>query len=387
MTSRTVGRRTILAAAGGVLVTPVAVRAAEEPIRIGAVLSTTGPASWLGDPEDKTLRMYVEEINAKGGVLGRPLQLFIYDDGSDAAKANSYTKRLIQQDRVDLILGASTTGSTMAILPVSEAAKVPVLSLGAAAVIVEPIRSAVFKIPHSDRMAAERVLKDIKDRGLTRVALISDTGGFGKSGRVETTKVARSLGLTLALDESFGERDTDMTPLLTRVRQSDAQAVFMFGTGQAPAIIARNYRQLDLKLPLYTTHSQASFEFIRIAGEAGEGIRLPTPALLLADTLPSDDPQKEVTVAYKTAYEARAKIDVSTFGGYAYDALMLAIDAIRRAGSVEKGKLRQAIEETKDFVGVSGIFTYSPTDHAGLNASALRMVEIRNGRFATYGSA
>jgi branched-chain amino acid transport system substrate-binding protein len=378
--SAILSRRTFMIAAGATMAAPAIVRAAD-PIRFGTVLSTTGPASWLGDPEEKTLRMYVEQINAAGGVLGRQIELFSYDDASDAAKANSFGKRLIQQDNVDIILGPATTGTTMAVLPLAESAGVPLLSFGAANVIVEPVRSFIFKMPHSDTLAAQVVLGEMKARNITKLALISDTGGFGKSGRVETGKLAKTLGMGIVVDETFGERDTDMTPLLTRVKQSDAQAVFMFSTGQAPAIIARNYRQLDLQVPLYTTHSQASYEFIRIAGAAAEGIRLPTPALLLANSLPDSDPQKKVTVAYKTAYEAQYKIDVSTFGGYAYDAIMLTVDAIKRVNSTDKKKVRQALEDVKGFVGVSGIYSFSPTDHSGLDASAFRMVEVKNGKF------
>jgi len=383
MHRNSLNRRGFLSAMAGALVAPTASRAAEQ-IRIGSVLSTTGPAAWLGNPEDQTLRMYVDEINAMGGVLGRQIELSIYDDGSDSAKANSFAKRLIQQDKVDVILGAATTGTTMAILPVTEATHVPVVSFGAANVIVDPVRAYVFKIPHSDTMAARAVIRDMKVRGLSKIALISDTGGFGKSGRVETAKVAKELGLALVVDETFGERDTDMTPLLTRVKQSDADTVFMFSTGQAPAIIARNYKQLDLKMPLYTTHSQASYEFVRIAGPACEGIRLPTPALLLANSLPENDPQKKVTIDYKNRFEAKYKTDVSTFGGYAYDGLMLTIDAIKRANSADKDKIRQALEETRGFVGVSGIFSFSPSDHNGLDSSAFRMVEIQNGKFVEY---
>lgn len=373
-------RRSFVIAAGATLAAPMIARAAE-PIRFGTVLSTTGPASWLGDPEEKTLRMYVEEINAAGGILDRQIELFCYDDASDASKANSFGKRLIQQDNVDVILGPATTGTTMALMPLAESANVPLLSFGAANVIVEPIRPHVFKLPHSDTLAARTVLGEMKARNLTKLALISDTGGYGKSGRAETVKVAQALGITIVADETFGERDTDMTPLLTRVKQSDAQAVFMFSTGQAPALIARNCKQLDLRMPLYATHSQASYEFVRVAGAAAEGVRLPTPALLLADNLPDSDPQKEVTVAYKTAYEARHKIDVSTFGGYAYDGIMLAADAIRRANSTDKNKVREALEDIRGFVGVSGIYSFSPTDHNGLDASSFRMVEVNNGKF------
>ncbi|MDN4574109.1 ABC transporter substrate-binding protein [Pandoraea cepalis] len=354
---------------------------AAEPIRIGAVVSATGAASFLGDPEQKTLNQYVEKLNASGGVLGRQIVLTVYDDGSDANTANAMAKRLILQDKVDLILGASTTGSTMAMAPLATANKVPTISLAAATVIVDPVKPFVFKVPHSDTMAAEKVLEDMKQHGITRFALLSDTGGFGKSGRNETIKAAKRLGMTVVEDQSYGERDTDMTPQLTKARGANPQAVFVFGTGQAPAIVARNFKQLGLNVPLYMSHGQASAEFIRIAGPAAEGVRMPSPALLIAEQLAPADPQRPVSLNYKQSYEAKYKQDVSTFGGYAYDGLMMAVDAIKRAGTTDKAKVRDAIEQTKNFVGVSGVYTMSPTDHMGLNSSAFRMVEIRDGRF------
>ncbi|VVE26818.1 branched-chain amino acid ABC transporter substrate-binding protein [Pandoraea capi] len=354
---------------------------AADPIRIGAVVSATGAASFLGDPEQKTLNQYVDKINAAGGILGRQVVLTVYDDGSDANTANAMAKRLILQDKVDLILGASTTGSTMAMAPLSSANKVPTVSLAAATVIVDPVKPYVFKVPHSDTMAAEKVLEDMKQHGITRVALLSDTGGFGKSGRNETIKAAKRLGLTIVEDQSYGERDADMTPQLTKARAANPQAVFVFGTGQAPAIIAKNFHQLGLSVPLYMSHGQASAEFIRIAGAAAEGVRMPSPALLIAEQLSTNDPQRQVSLEYKLAYETKYKQDVSTFGGYAYDGLMMAADAIKRAGSTDKAKVRDALEQTKNFVGVSGVYTMSPTDHMGLNSSAFRMVEIRGGRF------
>uniref|UniRef100_UPI000D3BC598 ABC transporter substrate-binding protein n=1 Tax=unclassified Variovorax TaxID=663243 RepID=UPI000D3BC598 len=354
---------------------------AADAIKVGAVVSATGPASFLGDPQQKTLEMYVQKINAAGGVLGRKLTLVLYDDASDANKANAFTRRLIMQDEVDVILGASTTGSTMAMVPQAEAAKVPMISLAAASVIVEPVKPWVFKMPHSDRMAAEKVLGEMKQRGFTQFALLSDTGGFGKSGRTETLKLAGTLGLKVAEDQTYGEKDTDITPQLTRIKSSPAQAILVFGTGQAPAIIARNYQQLAMKQPLYTTHGQASTEFIRIAGKSSEGIRMPSPALLIAQALPDSDAQKKVSVGYAKDYESQAKMDVSTFGGYAHDALFLLVDAIQRAGGTDKQKLRDAIEATRGFVGVSGIYRMSATDHMGLDVSAFRMVEVKEGVF------
>ncbi|MGB3071411.1 MAG: ABC transporter substrate-binding protein [Ottowia sp.] len=373
-------RRTLLAAAALISLTASAF-AADGPIKIGAVVSATGPASFLGDPQQKTLQHYVAKINAEGGVLGRKLELVLYDDASDANKANAFARRLIIQDEVDVIIGASTTGSTMAMVPQVEAAKIPNVSLAAASVIVEPVKPFVFKMPHSDRMAAYKVLEEMKKRGFTQIALLSDTGGFGKSGRTETLKAAEALGMKVVEDQNYGEKDTDMTPQLTRVKSSPAQAILVFGTGQAPAIVARNYQQLAVKQPLYTTHGQASTEFIRIAGKAAEGIRMPSPALLIASSLAANDPQRKVSVDYAKTFETTFKTDVSTFGGYAYDALFLVVDAIKRAGGTDKAKVRDAIETAKGFVGVSGIYTMTPKDHMGLDNSAFRMVEVTNGAF------
>lgn len=381
MNTRT-NRRTILAAlVASVALLPALAVAADKPIKIGAVVSATGPASFLGDPQQKTLETYVQKINAAGGVLGRKLELVLYDDASDANKANAFARRLIIQDEVDAIIGASTTGSTMAMVPQIEQAGVPAISLAAASVIVEPVKSWIFKMPHSDRMAAQKVLDDMKKRGFTQFALLSDTGGFGKSGRTETLKMAETLGLKVVEDQQYGEKDTDMTPQLTKVKSSPAQAILVFGTGQAPAIIARNYQQLALRQPLYTTHGQASVEFIKLAGKAAEGIRMPSPALLVAGALPASDPQRSVSVDYAKAFEGQFKIDVSTFGGYAHDGLLLLVDAIKRAGGTDKAKLRAAIEQTSGFIGVSGVYKMSATDHMGLDVSAFRMVEVQNGAF------
>ena len=354
---------------------------ANEPIKIGAVVSATGPASFLGDPQAKTLRLYVDNINAAGGVLGRKIELVLYDDASDANKANTFARRLLMQDAVDAIVGPSTTGSTMAILPQVDGAKVPMISLAAGSVIVEPVKPWIFKMPHSDRMAAQKVIEDIKKRGFTQLALLSDTGGFGKSGRTETLKVAEAMGVKVVEDQQYGEKDADMTPQLTKIKSSSAQAILIFGTGQAPAIIARNYQQLAIKQPLYTTHGQASLEFVRIAGDAAEGVRMPSPAMLIAKQLKDGDKQKPVSVAYQNAFEGQYKVDVSTFGGYAHDAILMLVEAIKRAGGTNKEKVRAELEKTAGFVGVSGIYTMSPTDHMGLDVSAFRMVEIQRGAF------
>lgn len=353
---------------------------AAEPIKIGSVLSVTGPAAFLGDPELKTLQLYVDNINKSGGVIGRPLQLIHYDDGSDANKANGFAKRLIDDDKVDAIVGGTTTGATMSMVPLVEKAGVPFVSLAGAVVIIEPVKKFVFKTPHTDRMAAEKVFEDMKKRGITKVALLSETSGFGQSGKKETEAVAGKYGIVLVANETYGPKDTDMSPQLTKIKNTEGvQALFVFGLGQGPAIVTKNFKQLGIKMPLYQSHGVASDEFLKLAGPAAEGVRLPSPAQLIPEKLPAKDPQKPVVTSYEKTYKAAYKTDVSTFGGYAYDGLMLIVDAIKRAGSTDKAKVRDALESTKGFVATSGIFNMSPTDHMGLDLSSFRMLEIKKG--------
>ncbi|MFL6708495.1 MAG: ABC transporter substrate-binding protein [Massilia sp.] len=354
---------------------------AADPIKIGSVLSVSGPAAFLGEPELKTLQLYVEKINAEGGVLGRKLELVHYDDGSDAAKANSFTKRLIESDKVDVLIGGTTTGATMAMAPLVDKASLPFISLAGAVVVIDPVKKWVFKTPHTDRMAAEKVFEDMKKRGISKVGLLSETSGFGASGRKETQAVAAKYGITLVADETYGPKDTDITAQLTRIKSvPGVQAVFVFGLGQGPAVVTKNYGQLGMTaLPMYQSHGVASDEYLKLSGKAAEGVRLPTPALLIADALPGGDAQKAVVTGYDKTYKDKYKVDPSTFGGYALDALNLSVDAIKRAGGTDREKVRAALENTKGFVGTTGVFNMTAANHMGLDLSAFRMVEVKNG--------
>lgn len=381
-TGRSPTRRLAIAAMAlaGFLCGPAAM--AQEPVRIGAFLSVTGPASFLGDPELKTLEMYVEKINAEGGVLGRKVQLFSYDDSGDAEKARTFAKRLIEQDKVDILVGGSTTGTTMAAVPLAEQATTPFISLAGAVVIVEPVKKWVFKTPHTDRMACEKIFVDMRARKVSRAALISGSGGFDKSMRAECVKVAPKYAIDIVADETYGATDTDVTAQLTKIKGGNAQAVLNAGFGQGPAIVTRNYRQVGLTLPLYQSHGVASREYIKLSGPAAEGVRLPAAALLVSELLPAGDSQKPVVTAYRKGYEDKFKADVSTFGGHAYDGLMLAINAIKAAGSTDKAKVRDALEATKSYVGTGGVVNMSANDHMGLDLTAFRMLEIKDGNWA-----
>ncbi len=353
---------------------------AKKPLKIGSFLAVTGPASFLGDPELKTLQMYIEEINAKGGVDGHKIEFVHYDTKGKAKEAKNFVNRLIKKDRVDVIIGGTTSGNTLAVIDIVQRAKVPFISLAGSIKIVEPVKKWVFKTPHTDKMAAQKIFEDMKKRGITKIALITGNGGFDKSGRAQCLALAPKYGIKIVADEQYNNSDTDMTTQLTKIRATDAQAILNFGFGKAPAIVAKNAKQLGIKLPIYESHGVASKKFIELAGDAANGIRLPAAALIVADQLPDTDPQKSVLLSYKKKFEAKYG-PVSTFGGHAYDALFIVVNAVKRAGVIDRAKIRDEIEKTKGFVGTGGVFNMSPTDHLGLGLDAFKMIEIQNGKW------
>lgn len=353
---------------------------AQADIKIGSSLAQTGPASFLGDPEAKTLKMLVDELNAAGGVNGEMIQLVMYDDGADANKARTFATRMVEDDEVVAVVGGSSTGATMAMIPVFEEAGIPFISLAGAVVIIDPVKKWVFKTPHTDRMACGKIYEDMNKRGISKIGIIGGTGGFGKSMHEQCVDVAPDYGIDIVAQETYGPKDADMTPQLTKIAGTEGlQAVLNPGFGQGPAIVTRNYAQLGIDVPLYQSHGVASKSFIELAGDAAEGVRLPASALLVADKLPDSDPQKSVVVAYRDAYEAATGEPVSTFGGHAYDGFKILIAAIERAGSSDPAAIRDEIEKTTGFMGTAGEVNMSPTDHLGLDLSAFRMLEIKDG--------
>jgi branched-chain amino acid transport system substrate-binding protein len=229
-------------------------------------------------------------------------------------------------------------------------------------------------------MACEKIFTDIAARGLSKVGMISGTDGFGASMRQQCLDVVGDFPIEIVADETYGPSDADMTPQLTRIRNTDGvQAVINPGFGQGPAIVTRNYAQLGIDLPFYQSHGVASDAFIDLAGDAANGVRLPGTALLVAHLLDQSDPQYQVVTDYKTAFESRFEQPVSTFGGYAHDGFWLMVEAIRAAGSTDGNAVRDALEATSGWVGVTGEFTMSPEDHMGLDLSAFRLLEIVDG--------
>lgn len=351
-------------------------------IRIGASLSETGPAAFLGDPEAKTLKMLVDQINADGGINGEQVKLVAYDDGGDANKAKTFATRLVEDDEVVAVIGGTTTGTTMAMIPVFEDAEVPFISLAGAVDIIDPVKPFVFKTPHTDKMACAKIFEDMKARDIHKIGMISGSDGFGKSMQAQCKSIAGDYEIEVAADETYGPQDADMTPQLTNIKAKGVDAILNPGMGQGPAIVTRNVKQLGLDIPLYESHGVASKQFIELAGaDAAEGVRLPAAALLVADLLGDDDPQKPVVTGYRDAYKKATGEDVSTFGGHAYDAMMILKAAIEAAGEADPTAIRDQIEATQGYVGTGGVVNMTAEDHLGLGLDAFKMLEIKDGNW------
>ena len=352
-------------------------------IKLGASISATGPAAFLGDPELKTLEMLVEDLNAKGGINGEEVELIAYDDNGDPNKARTFATRLVEDDEVVAIIGGTTTGTSMSILAVAEDAEIPFISLAGAIDIIDPVKPYTFKTPHTDRMACQKIFEDMQKAGITKIGMISGTDGFGASMQAQCKSVAPDYGVEIVADETYDPKDADMTAQLTKIKGTEGvQAILNPGFGQGPSIVTRNVKQLAIDLPFYQSHGVASDGFIELAGvDAAEGVRLPGTALLVADLLAADDPQKPVVDAYKAMFEEKTGTPVGTFGGYAHDAFLILTDAITRAGSAEPAAIRDAIEATSGLVGTTGVYTMSPENHLGLDLSAFRMLEIKGGKW------
>jgi branched-chain amino acid transport system substrate-binding protein len=356
----------------------------KEPLKVGALLSVTGPAAFLGAPEARTLEMLVQDLNAKGGVDGRKIELIVKDTAGDPAKAVSFAKQLMEEEKVFAIIGPATSGETLAVKPVVEEGKTLLLSCAAAEVIVNPVASHVFKVAPKDGFAAEMIFRRMQKMGVKRIGLLSSNTGFGKAGKDQVEKLAPAHGIEIAVSDVYDKAATDLTAEVTKLKAANVQAILNWSIEPAQSIVIKNARQVGLKVPIFQSHGFANIQYAKAAGAAAEGVMFPASRIVVAESLAPSHPQKAVVSAYKKAYEARYKEDVSTFGGHAYDALMILASAVKQAG-LDREKVRVALENTRGFVGTAGVFNLSAADHNGLALDAFEMLTVKNGKFAVLG--
>ncbi|MCX7678385.1 MAG: ABC transporter substrate-binding protein [Spirochaetes bacterium] len=359
-------------------------RISTNTIKVGALFAVTGPASFLGAPEKKTVEMFVEEINAKGGVLGKQIEMIIKDTGGSPEKAVSFAKQLIEEENVFAIIGPSTSGESLQIKELCEKSKTILISCAAAEKIVEPVSKYVFNTPQKDRHAVIRIFGVMKKLGINRIGVIAANTGFGKAGKEQLEKLAPGSGIEIAISEVYDKDATDLTGILTKVKTKNVQALVNWSIEPIQAIVAKNMKQIGMNIPLFQSHGFGNVKYAQAAGKAGEGIIFPAGRLLIAEQLPDNHPQKALLLQYKNSYESRYKEDVSTFGGHAYDAILLLTKAIEKAGVIDKEKVRDAMENMTGLVGTAGIFNYSPTNHNGLDENSFEILTVKDGKFAIY---
>ncbi len=376
------GRKWMVLAVLLAVLLPGAFAQAAEPLKIGAILSVTGPASFLGAPEARTLEMLVAETNKKGGIQGRQIQLIIKDSGASPEKAFSFAKQLIDEDKVFAIIGPSTSGETMKIKSVAEAGKTILMSCAAADAIVDPVAKYVFKTPQKDSDAILKIFQQMKKMKISRIGVLSSNTGFGGSGKGQLEKLAPEHGITIVANEVYDKAASDLTAEVTKIKAANVQAIVNWSIEPAQAIVIKNARQIGLKIPIFQSHGFGNIKYVEAAGAAAEGVMFPAGRLLVVDVLPKKDPQKELLLKYKKDYMSFCSgEECSTFGGHAYDAFIILMKGIEKAKSTDKEAVRTAIENLKGVVGTAGIFNFSPTDHSGLGIDAFVMLTVKKGKF------
>lgn len=353
--------------------------AAEGPFTIGAVLDITGPGASLGVPERQALELLAEQLNAEGGIDGRKVQLIVQDDQSTEDGAAKAVNDLVSQDDVDIILGASRTGPSLAMRPVAESSETPMISLAANQAIVDG-SEWVFKTAQNDRVVIERMVDYMAEQGWQTVGLARDASGFGEGVQEMFNEVGAEEGIKVIATEKFAPDATDFTAQMVNLRNAGADVNVIWGIPPAAGLAQRAYRQLNIEAPVMQSHGIGNQVFLDTAGEAAEGLVAPLGRLVVAGQLPEDDPQRAVINQFIEDYTAEYGEPPSTFAGHAYDGWKLAVDALSEAGA-DPQAIRDHLEQVTDFVGISGVFTMTPEDHSGLTKDALVLVTVKDGEW------
>ncbi len=354
--------------------------ASSEPIKVGAILSLTGPYAALGTAEKNALDLEVKRINDAGGIDGRKIEVLIEDDATDEAKAVTAATKLIEQDKVVAILGASGTGQSMAARTVIDRAGIPQISMAGGNAITGKFDKLVFQTPWTNAIVVPFVLDKMAADGHKKIAVISDNGGYGKDGLAIITTAAPEAGMTIVSNETFKPGDTDFAAQLTNAKNSGADAILLWTAGKEGAAIVKQADSLGLTLPMYGGSGQAKAEFPTGAGPAAEGFIFGTGKSLVPANWGEGTEEFKTVNDFATRYKEAYGSDPDIFAGHAFDAILILSDAIKRSGGdVSPAALLKAVEETKDLVGFGGAFTFSPTDHNGLTKEDLSLYKIENG--------
>ena len=375
------------ALAGALVLAGGCVRSAEsggsaggEPYKVGAILSLTGPYAALGASEKQALELEAKRINDAGGIAGRKLEVIIEDDATDEAKAVAAASKLIDQDGVIAILGATGTGQSMAIRNEVDRAEIPQISMAGGTAVTAKLDPQVFQTPWSNTIVVPYVVDAIAAEGHKKVGVLSDSGGYGKDGRAVILSAAPKAGVTVVSDQTFNPGDTDFSAQLTKIKNSGADSVLLWTAGKEGASIAKAARDLGISVPLYGGSGQAKLEFAKGAGAAAEGFVFGTGKSLLPSNWGTGTAEFTVVDDFSKRYSEAYGQAPDIFAGHAFDALAILEDALKRTeGDADPIKLTKAVEDTKGLTGFGGVFTFSDKNHNGLSAEDLALYRIVNG--------
>ncbi|NMG68147.1 ABC transporter substrate-binding protein [Azoarcus indigens] len=358
--------------------------AAQADINVGVVVSATGPAASLGIPEKNTIGLMPTTLG------GQKVNYIVLDDGSDTTTAVKNIRKLLSEDKVDLVLGSTVTPNSLAMIDVAAEAATPMISLAASARIIEPMddkKRWVFKTPQNDAQMATAIVEHMTNNGVKTVAFIGFADAYGEGWYEQFKSVAEARKLQIVANERFNRTDTSVTGQALKIIASKADAVLVAGSGTPSALPQKTLKERGYAGKYYQTHGVANNDFLRVCGKDCEGTFLPAGPVLVADQLPDDNPVKKSALAYITKYEAaHGKGSVSTFGAHAWDAGVLMTAAVPEAlkkakpGTPEfRAALRDALENVKEVPGAHGVFNMSPNDHLGFDQRARVMVQIQGG--------
>jgi branched-chain amino acid transport system substrate-binding protein len=366
-----------------ILLSTVAVAALAD-INVGVTVSATGPAASLGIPEKNTIELLPKTI------AGQKVNYIVLDDASDTTTAVKNAKKLIAENKVDVVVGSTTSPNSLAMIDVAAEGETPMIAMAASARIVEPVddkKKWVFKVAQNDAHMATAIVEHMTSNGVTTVAYIGFSDAYGEGWWNEFSKIAEARKIKLVGNERFNRTDTSVTGQVLKILAAKPDAVLIGGAGTPAALPQKTLKEKGYKGVIYQTHGVANADFLRICGKDCEGTFLPAGPVLVAAQLPNDNPAKKPATEYVAKYEAaHGKGSVSTFGAHAWDAAQLLNAAVPVAlkkappGSKEfRAALRDALEGVKNLPVAHGVVNMSPQDHIGFDQRARVMVQIENG--------
>ncbi len=351
-------------------------------IKVGGLFALTGPAAHIGIAQKNACKLIFEEANAHGGINGKKIELIEVDTQMNPTKALLGAKKLVEQDKVCVIIGPTTTGSGMAVKPYVNKMHVPTfMHAGSDIIIDKPPVKYVFKSPYRSSVALGKIFQYMKKHGLKTYAFLYSADGFGRDGYKVAKKLSPKYGVKMVAAESFHRKDVDMTTQLVKVKDKNPDAIIAWTIGPAGGIIAKNKKRLGMKQPLFQCHGQCDPIFLKVAGDAAEGVLMPATKIYVADQLPNSDPQKKKILHFVKIFKEKYGYYPGTMVAYGVDAAYLVLEALKHVGC-DREKIRDYLEnKTYGYVGISGIYKITPKDHNGLGLNDVVMVQVVNGKW------